>query len=74
MAKRIPLEHEEAIMAAYLAGSSLAQAVAPFGYSNTTCLDILRRHGIEPRSREEVCRHYALDKGFFDQIDTEQKA
>src|SRR4051812_11332056 len=71
---RIRPEHEEIIIQAYLEGASTSQAVATLGYSQQTCTNILKRQGITPRNHQEVCRHYAVDKEFFDQIDTEDKA
>ena len=71
---RIPFEHEEAIVTAYLGGATQAQAAALFGYSGNACLNALKRRGIVPRSFQEVARRYTADETFFDQIDTEEKA
>jgi hypothetical protein len=70
----IPLAHENAMIAAYLAGASTRRAAELFGYSGQTCTNTLKRRGITPRSREEVCRRYYIDEHFFDYIDTEEKA
>lgn len=51
----IPPEHEDAIVAAYLAGATQAEAAALFGYNGSTCLNALKRRGIVPRSHTEVC-------------------
>lgn len=55
MAKRIPKEHEDAIISAYLGGASAAKAAAQFGYSEITCFNALKRKGMVPRSHAEAC-------------------
>lgn len=50
MPEKAKLEEEQQIIEAYLAGASSAEAAALFGYSKTTCLNILRRHNIKPRA------------------------
>lgn len=57
MAAKIPVEHEEAMIAAYLAGASLAEAAAPFGYSLSTCANAIRRHGLTARSTRVPKEH-----------------
>jgi hypothetical protein len=59
---------------AYLAGASTVQAAHLYGYSQQTCTNVLRRHSIVPRTRDEVCRRYSVDESFFDIIDAEEKA
>lgn len=66
----IPPEHEEGMIAAYLAGASTDQAAALFGHNGQTSANVLKRRGIGTRSR----RQYAVDESFFDCIDTEEKA
>lgn len=74
MTARVPIEQEQAIIDAYLAGATAEQAAALFGYSDRTALNILIRYGIKARTNSEVHRQYAIDESFFDVIDTEEKA
>ncbi len=62
------------MIATYLAGATLKEAAAPFGYSLNTCHAALHRHSLTARSVSESQRHYAVDESFFDQIDSEEKA
>jgi hypothetical protein len=70
----MPREHEDAIVAAYLAGTSAGEAARQFGYDPTTGLNVLKRRGIKMRTHSEALRRYAVDESFFDCIDTEDKA
>lgn len=72
--KRIPQEHRDTMVAAYLAGATAEEAAAQFGYSYMACIFALKQRGIEPRSSSQTHRRYHLDEGFFDAIDTEEKA
>src|SRR6266568_7370461 len=56
MTTRIPKEHEDAMIAAYLNGATQEQAAALFGYGRKTCARILKQRGIPIRSIVEVCR------------------
>lgn len=67
---------EAAILAAYDAGASLAEAAAPFGRTARATTTILARHGRKPRSRSDGqafrhargrgVRRHALDARVFD--------
>ncbi|MBV9229227.1 MAG: hypothetical protein JOZ18_07930 [Chloroflexi bacterium] len=72
--RRMPLEHEDAIIAAYLAGATTQQAAELFGYNSTTAINVLKRRGITRRPLSEALRRYAVDESFFDCIDTPDKA
>jgi len=48
--RKIPKEHEDAILEAYLSGMSAKQAAALFGYTAKACFNTLRRRGISSRS------------------------
>src|SRR5205814_1984205 len=52
---RIPQEHEDAIITAYLSGATLQRASALFGYSDHACFNALQRRGITPRNHSEAC-------------------
>lgn len=54
---RIPKEHEDAMIEAYLNGATLEQAAAPFGYDKKTCSNVLKRLGIAARSRQMPKEH-----------------
>src|SRR5581483_8429397 len=54
--RRIPKEHEDAMIAAYLAGATAKQAAAQFGYSEPSCFKALQNRGITPRSSSESQR------------------
>lgn len=71
---RMPSEHEDAIVAAYLAGASAKQAAEQFGYSRATGQNVLKRRGVPTRPLSETHRRYTVDEGFFDSIDTPDKA
>ena len=73
-ASRMPYEHEDTIIELYLAGATLEEAAAQFGYTPRTVINVLKRRGITRRSRSEAQRRYAVDESFFDNIDTEDKA
>src|SRR5947209_1873680 len=73
-ASRIPREHEDIIIELYLAGVTLEEAAARFGYSPGTVINVLKRRAITRRSLSEAQRRYAVDESFFDYIDTEDKA
>lgn len=49
-ARQIPKEHQEAMIAAYLAGATTREAAAQFGYSPPTCVNVLLRYGLKPRT------------------------
>ena len=51
---RIPPEHEDAIIEAYLNGASQKEAAALFGYGVETCLRIVRQRGVELRKPETL--------------------
>jgi hypothetical protein len=72
--KRLPESHQKGMIEAYLAGATAKQAGAQFGYSRSTCLNVLRRNGTLVRTRSEVARIHSLDESFFDSIDNEIKA
>jgi hypothetical protein len=57
MAKRIPKEHEDAMIETYLNGATLEQATAPLGYDKTTCSNVLKRRGIAIRDRHIPKEH-----------------
>ena len=71
---RMPSEHEDAIVAIYLAGASAEQAAAQFGYSRSTGQNVLKRRGVPTRPLSETHRRYTVDESFFDRIDTPDKA
>lgn len=50
MPSKIPLEHEKAIVEAYLAGATLKKAAEPFGYSLSTTKNALLRNGYDARN------------------------
>lgn len=52
--RAIPKEHEDAIIAAYLAGATLKEAAAQFGYSDVSGSNVLRRRGIKARTVSEI--------------------
>ena len=53
-ARSIPKAHEDAMIAAYLAGATAKEAAAQFGYSDVSCFNVLRRRGITSRSISEA--------------------
>lgn len=71
---RIPVEHERAMVAAYLNGASAHDAAAQFGYYHATCIHALKKNGIERRDRYARRSQYQLNEAFFEQIDNEEKA
>jgi len=73
-ARSVPREHADAMIEAYLNGATSTKAASIFGYSNATCINVLKQRGIMIRTRSEALRRNALDESFFDSIDTEDKA
>jgi transposase len=71
---RMPSEHEDGIIAAYLAGASAKEAATQFGFSRSTGQNVLKRREIPTRPLSESRRRYAVDESFFDSIDTPDKA
>src|SRR5688500_5811483 len=74
MTARVPADQEQAIIEAYLAGASAAEAAGLLGYAKITALAILKRHGIPVRTNSETHRRYLINERFFDTINTEEKA
>ncbi|HZS76537.1 MAG TPA: hypothetical protein VFA41_07970 [Ktedonobacteraceae bacterium] len=73
-ARSVPREHADAIVEAYRNGATAEDAASLFGYSRSTCINILRQRGITVRTAAEALRHYTVDESFFDYIDSEDKA
>jgi DNA-directed RNA polymerase specialized sigma24 family protein len=73
-AMQVPLEHQEAMVAAYLDGASAEEAGALFGYSKEPCVNALQRRGIPLRTISEAIRQHSVNERFFATIDTEEKA
>ena len=55
-ARYIPKEHEDAMIAAYLAGASARQAAESLGYEAAHCFRVLQSRGITRRSSAETQR------------------
>lgn len=62
------------MVSAYLKGASPEEAAGKFGYSRQACWGALRRAGVKTRTKSEARRKHPLDEGFFDSIDSEEKA
>ncbi len=73
-AKKVPQEHRDAIVEAYLGGLSLAKAAALFGYPQYVCSNEMVRRGIPRRGNIKTIRRYTVDSDFFATIDDEEKA
>ena len=73
-ARSIPREHADPMVEAYRNGATAEEAALLFGYSISTCINMLRQRGITVRTRAEALRRYTVDENFFDDIDNEAKA
>lgn len=58
----------------YLNGATMKEAAEPFGFHLTTCRNILKRRGIQRRTKSEWMRKYTVDEDFFREIDSPVKA
>jgi hypothetical protein len=73
-ARSVPRDHADAMIEAYLNGATSTKAASIFGYSNSTCINVLKQRSIMIRTRSEALRRNALDERYFDSIDTEDRA
>ncbi len=69
-----PEETVKAAVADYLNGQDLREVSAKHGMSCSTVTRMLKRLGHKTRSVSEACRVYSIDKDFFRQIDSHDKA
>lgn len=74
MPKRVPVEKQEALVAAYAAGASSLELAIQEGVSQTTMAENLRRWTGGSLRRTGPRRRYSLDEAYFSVIDTEEKA
>ncbi len=72
--RRITPALEQRILDTYAAGASGSGAKEIADCSKGYFYQILHRHNVELRSLSESHQRYALDKHYFDSIDTEEKA
>ncbi len=74
MPKLIPQKHRDKMVKLYQKGLSAKKASKKVGCSAPTCLEELRRRGLNIRPTLADRRRYLLDETFFDKINTEEKA
>lgn len=75
MPPRMPIQHEQVIIEAYLSGLSAKNAGAKFGYSKAACLNVLRRNNIERRSTSIPLEHeQAIIEAYLNHATAKQAA
>ena len=70
----ISKQQQEEILLRYQNGESSEALARIYGISGVAVRALLKRRGIERRSRELAARKYTCDHGFFSSINSEEKA
>jgi hypothetical protein len=71
---RMSKQQQEEILRRYQNGESSEMLARVYGISGAAVRALLKRRGIEGRSRELAARKYSCDHGFFSSINSEEKA
>ena len=69
-----PKDLEKEIIQEYKVNKRIKPISEKYNLSNVTIINILKRNGIAPPMRGETCRKYSCDFGYFNKINTQEKA
>jgi hypothetical protein len=74
MVRRISKVLEGTVCREYVAGDSILKIAERHDICPATVSNVLRRNNMETRDPAQVARRYTLNEGYFDEIDTADKA